>query len=58
MTPLRQRMIHDMHVRNFSPHTQASYVQRVSLSARHISKSPEFLGPEHIRPYQVYLANE
>jgi integrase/recombinase XerD len=27
-----------MQVRNFSPHTQASYVQQVSLFARHFSK--------------------
>jgi hypothetical protein len=40
MTSLRQRMIEDMQVRNFSPHTQASYVQQVSLFARHFSKSP------------------
>ena len=34
MTSLRQRMIGDMQVRNFSPHTQASYVQQVALFAR------------------------
>ena len=44
--------------RNFSPHTQNSYVQQVSLFARHFSKSPEVLGPEEIRSYQVYLTNE
>jgi hypothetical protein len=38
MTPLRRRMIEDMQVRNFSPHTQNSYVQQVSLFARHFSK--------------------
>jgi integrase/recombinase XerD len=58
MTSLRQRMTEDMQVRNFSPHTQASYVQQVSLFARHFSKSPEVLGPEEIRSYQVYLTNE
>src|SRR5260370_6725181 len=35
-----------------------SYVQQVSLFARHFSKSPEVLGPEEIRSYQVYLTNE
>ena len=45
MTPLRRRMTEDMQVRNFSPHTQDSYVQQVSLFARHFSKSPEVLGP-------------
>src|SRR5271170_8316346 len=58
MTPLRRRMTEDMQVRNFSPHTQNSYVQQVSLFARHFNKSPEILGPEEIRSYQVYLSNE
>jgi len=58
MTPQRQRMIEDMQVRNLSPQTQACYVQQVSLFARHFKKSPEILGPEEIRSYQVYLTNE
>jgi site-specific recombinase XerD len=51
-------MTEDMQVRNLSPHTQASYVQQVSLFARHFNKSPEQLGPEDIRAYQVHLTNE
>ena len=58
MTPLRTRMTEDMQIRNLSPHTQASYVQQVSLFARHFNSSPEVLGPEDIRSYQVYLTNE
>jgi site-specific recombinase XerD len=58
MTVLRQRMIEDMQVRNFSPHTKDSYVQQVSLFARYFDKSPELLGPEEIRAYEVYLTNE
>ena len=58
MTPLRRRMTEDMQVRNLSLHTQATYVQQVSLFARHFNKSPELLGPEEIRSYQVYLTNE
>ena len=58
MTPLRTRMTEDMQIRNLSPHTQASYVQQVSLFARHFNSSPEELGPEDIRSYQVYLTNE
>jgi integrase/recombinase XerD len=58
MTSLRKRMTEDMQVRNLSPHTQASYLQQVSLFARHFKKSPEQLGPEDIRAYQVYLTNE
>jgi len=58
MTPLRQRMSEDMQVRNLSLNTQLSYVQQVSLFARYFGKSPENLGPEEIRTYQVYLTNE
>ena len=58
MTSLRRRMLDDMQVRNFSPHTQTSYVQQVSRFARHFQRSPECLGPEEIRAYQVYLTND
>ncbi|NRP89828.1 hypothetical protein GFPCMMHI_05753 [Ensifer adhaerens] len=58
MTPLRQRMSEDMQVRNLSLNTQLSYLQQVSLFARHFGKSPDLLGREDIRTYQVYLANE
>ena len=58
MTPLRQRMTEDMRVRNLALNTQMSYVQQVSLFARHFNKSPELLGPEDIRAYQVYLTDE
>jgi len=58
MTLLRQRMIEDMQVRNLAPHTQATYILHVSLFARHFRKSPELLGPEEIRDYQLYLTNQ
>ena len=58
MTSLRQRFTEDMQVRNFSPVTQAPYTREVSGFARHFNKSPELLGPELIRAYQVYLTNE
>jgi len=58
MSPLRQRMIDDMRVRNLAPLTQTCYLQQVSLFARYFHKSPEELGPEEIRSYQVYLTNE
>jgi integrase/recombinase XerD len=58
MTPLRQRMTEDMQVRNLALNTQTSYLQQVSLFARYFKKSPESLGPDEIRTYQVYLTNE
>jgi site-specific recombinase XerD len=51
-------MTDDMQVRNFSPHTQASYLLQVSLFAVYFGKSPDLLGPDDIRTYLVYLTNE
>jgi integrase/recombinase XerD len=58
MTPLRQRMLEDMQVRNLSPHTQRAYIENVARFARHFGRSPADLGPEEIRTYQVYLVRE
>lgn len=58
MTPLRQRMLEDMRVRNLSPRTQRLYVDCVAAFARHFGKSPERLGPEDIRAYQVYFVQQ
>jgi integrase/recombinase XerD len=58
MTPLRQRMLHDMQIRNLAENTQKSYLQQVSSFARHFRRSPETLGPEEIRAWTIYLVNE
>jgi site-specific recombinase XerD len=58
MTPLRQRMLEDMRLRNLSPHTQAAYIDQVARFARHFGQSPDRLGPEQIRAYQLYLTDE
>jgi site-specific recombinase XerD len=51
-------MTEDMQVRNFSPHTQASYLQQISQFAQHFHTSPDALGPDEIHRYQVYLIKE
>jgi len=58
MTPLRQRMLEDMGIRNLSANTQLSYLQQVSSYAQHFHRSPEVLGPEDVRAYQVHLTTE
>jgi hypothetical protein len=58
MTPLRQRMLEDLQVRNLSPLTQRAYTEHVSRFARYFHRSPDQLGPEEIRTYLVYLSNE
>jgi len=51
-------MLEDMQIRNFSQNTQRSYLQQVSLFARHFRRSPDGLGPENIRTYQLHLTKE
>jgi hypothetical protein len=58
MTILRQRMIEELQMRNLSPHTQSAYIQQISRFARYFAKSPDQLGPDEIRAYQIYLTNE
>jgi integrase/recombinase XerD len=55
MSLLRQRMLEDMKIRNMSPRTQESYLCQISKFAQHFNKSPELLGIEEIRQYQLYL---
>jgi integrase/recombinase XerD len=54
-TPLRQRMIEDMTIRNMSPLTQAHYVRAVAKFARQYGASPDKLTFEDVRNYQVHL---
>src|SRR5713226_3536342 len=58
MTPLRQRMLEDMQIRNYSPHTVDASLRRVAQCAKHFHTSPERLGPDHIRTYQQFLIEE
>src|SRR5437016_6242963 len=57
-TPLRQRMLEDMQLRNYSSHTIACYLRCVADFARHFGTSPEHLGPEQVRTYQLFLVQE
>jgi integrase/recombinase XerD len=55
MSPLRRRMIEDMTIRNLSPSTQQSYIYAVAKFSRHFNCSPDRLGMEHVRTYQLHL---
>ena len=58
MTALRRRLLEDMQVRQLSPHTQRAYVNNIAQFARHFGQSPDTLGPEEIRAYQIHLTND
>ena len=55
MTPLRQRMMEDMQIRDFSPNTIGSYIFQVAQFAKHFKKSPEVLGAAEAWEYQLFL---
>ena len=56
ISALRRRMIEDMTVRNLSPATQRSYVHAVAKFSRYFGCSPDRLGIEEVRAYQLHLA--
>ena len=58
MTPLRQRMIEDMRIRDYSEHTIAAYVSAVYRLANHYHRSPDKLGREEIRAFLVDLVEQ
>jgi site-specific recombinase XerD len=58
VSPLRQRMIEDMSLRQFGPKTQHDYVRVVADFARFLGRSPDQAEPEDLRRYQLHLAAE
>ena len=58
VSPLRRRMIDDMSLRNLSPVTQRSYVHAVKRFSRYHGRSPDQLGLEDVRAFQVYLVSQ
>jgi site-specific recombinase XerD len=58
ISPLRQRMIEDMRIRNLAQATQQSYLYAVAKFSRYFHRSPDRLGPEEVRTYQLHLADQ
>src|SRR5262245_6442400 len=58
MTPLRQRFIDDLRLRNYAARTIETYVGRIVCFAKHFGRSPDLLGPEEVRAFQLYLLDQ
>ena len=58
MTHLRQKMLDELQRRNYSQNTVYTYLHAVEEFSRYFHRSPDRLGPDHIRQYQAYLFRE
>src|SRR4029077_3485535 len=57
ISPLRQRMIDDMTMRNFSANTQETYIRSVAQFSAFHRRSPDKLGVEHVRDFHLHLVS-
>jgi len=57
-THLRQRMLEELQRRNYSAETIKLYLRHVAGFAQHFHRSPDQLGAEHIRQYQLFLIEQ
>ena len=55
MTHLRKMMLEELERRNYAQTTIECYLRAVSEFSLHFHRSPNQLGPEHIRQYQAHL---
>jgi integrase/recombinase XerD len=55
VTHLRQMMLDELQRRNYSQSTVRCYIHAVEDFSKYFHRSPEPLGPSHIREYQVHL---
>ena len=53
ISPLRQRMINDMNVRNFVPDTQREYIRAVKNLTIFLKRPPDTATAEDLRAFQV-----
>ena len=58
MTPLRQKMIKTMELRNLARETQRGYLSAVKGLAQHYHQSPDSITKDQIEDYLLYLKNE
>ena len=55
MTQLRKMTLEELERRNYSQATARAYIDAIRRFAEHFHRSPDQLGPLHIREYQLHL---
>ena len=58
MTQLRKRVLEELERRNYSQATACAYIGAIRRFAEYFHRSPDQLGPEHIRRYQLHLVQD
>ena len=58
MTPLRQRMLDELQRRNYTPDTIRGYIHAIKDFAEYFGKSPELMGADEVREFQLYMIRE
>jgi integrase/recombinase XerD len=55
VTHLRKLMLEELQRRHYSEATTQRYIRFIERFAQHFHRSPDRLGPQHIREYQAQL---
>jgi integrase/recombinase XerD len=55
MTPLRQRLIDELRLRNRAPRTIQTYVGHLAAFSRFANRPPDLLGADDIKAFQLHL---
>ena len=58
VSPLRQRMLEDMRMRQLAPKTQSAYTRAVSRFGAFLGKSPHTASIEDLRRFQLHMVDE
>jgi integrase/recombinase XerD len=57
VSPLRQRMLEDMRMRQFAEHTQEGYIRAVRKLSTFLGRSPHTATAEDLRRFQLHLVD-
>ena len=58
VSPLRQRMLEDMRMRQLAPKTQSAYIRAVSRFGAFLGKSPHTASIEDLRRFQLHMVDK